>query len=253
MAWLIRNLAGRYYLSTRHPVDIFNFEDNVDCGELSTELALLLTDNAGLTPGEYKYISTSRNKGAIPKPGWYAADKDGRLHWFEFQPVYQNAKWKARHGHSEPVSPDALKAVLQRLPDPGDGKPTQYTVVHAQFSSISAVDVLPVRASEQLLKIGLKPRKMLGHICKARSRDADILTVLPADSFAGQQRYRYTPAFTFEDLVQEVLNNNDLSITKDGSNYELRVGENFVIIGDSLTKVFFEAVIKLTTFFNSKM
>nr|DAM23501.1 MAG TPA: hypothetical protein [Caudoviricetes sp.] len=253
MAWLIRNMAGRYYLSTRHPISMDDIDCSCDWKELSNDLAVMLLNGAELEPGKFKYIATTYQSKCVPKPGWYAADEDGKIHWFEFKPVYINSKWKARYGHSEPASIDMLCGVLSKIPEPTDSKPVQYTVVHEQFSSISAVDVLPVKASEQLLKIGLKPRKSLGHICNYRYPNADILTVLPSDSFTRQKKFIYTPAFTFEDLVQEVLNNNNLSITKDGSNYELRVGENFVITGDSLTKVFFEAVIKLTTFFNSKM
>lgn len=205
MAWLIRHEAGGYAIAEQHPIRVDGalFFSEADAASLTPEQAAILLNGATLKPGEYVALRPALVH--TIKPGYYAADANGQLHWFEHRPQRYDGQWYANDQRSEPVTAHALKGHLERIPEPTDVQPTRYGSQQAHHTPLVGSDVLPALASAELVKRGIKPRKQLGFLLRRRHYTGTLLTTHSKRAFEALKDYRYEPAFTFEDCLTELL------------------------------------------------
>lgn len=205
MAWLIRTADG-YAVAAQHPMKVGDhrlFFSESKTAPVTEEQAQILLDGATLLPGEYVPLRSS-SMVAI-KPGYYAANADGTLHWFERRPQRYEGQWYHTDCRSEIVTRECLEGNLERVPQPTDTEPTRYGSQQAHHASVVGTDVLTAPASKELLDRGIKPRKQLGFLLRRRRYSGTLLTAHPARVFDGLKDYRYQPAFTLEDAMWELL------------------------------------------------
>lgn len=205
MAWLIRQESGGYVLADQHPIvqnGALYFSESDTVGVTPQQAAILLHGST-LKPGEW--VALKPSTAHCLKPGYYAANADGTLHWFERRPQRYEGQWYHTDCRSEIVTRECLEGNLERVPEPTDTEPTRYGSQQAHHASVVGTDVLTAPASKELLDRGIKPRKQLGFLLRRRRYSGTLLTAHPARVFDGLKDYRYQPAFTLEDAMWELL------------------------------------------------
>lgn len=214
MAWLIKSLTGRYIISEVHPLynrGVMYFAPDAKTTEIDTYAAEILTHGYPLKVGEAMALRRANAAHSfVVKPGWYAADADGTIHYFDRQPSRLEGQWYITEGVTEIAPREALEAALQRVPEPTDDQPVHYASRQAHCTPFIGRDVLPAAASEDLVKRGIKPVKQLGYLLTHSHRTSGLLTVNDPKAFTTVKRYRYQAAFTFEDVLLELLKYGDL-------------------------------------------
>ena len=214
MALLIKSLTGRYIISEVHPLynrGVMCFAPDAKTTEIDAYAAEILTHGYPLKVGEAMALRRANTAHSfVVKPGWYAADADGTIHYFDRQPSRLEGQWYITEGVTEIAPREALEAALQRVPEPTDDQPVHYGSRQAHCTPFIGRDVLPAAASARLLNCGMKPVKQLGFILSNRHRTSGLLTVNAAAVFANCKGYTYQPALTFEDVLLELLKYGDV-------------------------------------------